>query len=122
MFIINWIKGLFAHPKTTVAGLGALTGAAAMGYGMSTGTVPMDSHNIAITGGLVSAGLAGVFGKDAEPVKAIDAAVSVAPAVDLVQQFQNLKLEANTAQEKLQNFAAVTQALAQALPPDTIVK
>lgn len=120
--MLNWLKELFNHPKTTITGLGALAGAAVMGYGMSTGTVPIDSHNIAITGGLASAGLAGVFGKDAKPVKAIDAAVLVAPAVDLVQQFQNLKLEANTAQDKLNNFAAVTQALADALPPDTITK
>ncbi len=119
----NWIKSLFNHPKTTITGIGALAGAAAVGYGMSSGKVPMDATNMSIAGGLASAGLSGIFGKDAEPTKLIDtataSAVAAAPAMDLVKQFQSMQLEANTAQDKLTAFATVSNALAQALPPQT---
>jgi hypothetical protein len=112
----NWFLSLFKHPKTTIAGIGALAGAAALGYGMSTGAVPIDTQTIATAGGLASAGIAGIAGKDAVPLKSV--IESVAPAVDLVQQYQNMAKEAQTAQDKLNGFAAVTQALAEALPAD----
>lgn len=108
----NWIKSLLEHPRTTLSGLGALAGAAAIGYGMSTGKVPIDSQNLAIAGGLASAGLTGVFGKDSKT------STTAPVAIDLVQQFQNMHAEANIAQEKIQAFQGVTQALTQALPPE----
>jgi len=120
--MLNWIKDIFAHPKTTLGGLGALLGAAAIGYGMSTGAIPIDGQSVAMAGGLASAGLAGISGKDANPVKLIDTATEASPIVDVVQHYQRLQMEANTAQDKLNQFTAVNQALAQALPPELQIR
>jgi len=114
--IWGWITGLFAHPKTTVTGLGSLLGAASIGYGMNSGAVPINAQNIAIAGGLASAGLAGVFGADSKPVQAVNTLTAAAPVVDLVKSFQAAQLEASTAQDKINNFAAMTQMLAQVIP------
>lgn len=58
------IRNLLRNPKTTITGIGALIGAATLGYGMYRGTVPIDAETIATTGGLASAGLSGILGQD----------------------------------------------------------
>ena len=63
--IMAWLQGLFTHPKTTLGGIGSLLGAAALGYGMSTGSVPINAQSIATIGGLASAGFAGLTASDA---------------------------------------------------------
>lgn len=118
MKVFAWIKSLFDHPKTTVAGIGALAGAAAIGYGMYTGAVPINAQSVATAGGLASAGLAGIAGKDAVATQAVEAAAAAAPeALTLIDQYKSMQAEAQDAQAKLDTFATVTQAIAQALPP-----
>ena len=113
---INW--------KTTLAGLGALIGAAALGYGMSTGVVPVNAQTIATTGGLAAAGLGNVLGKDAGSkasaavTTVTEQAQTVVPsAITMADQLHAMKKDANDAQGKIDQYNAITMMLAQIAAP-----
>ena len=98
MWFINWIKGLFSNPKTTAAGVGALAGAAALSYGMSTGTVPITTETVATAGGLASAGVAGLVGKDAVGQKITEEVTQIVNEAKAVSQVvENVKEVAKAA-------------------------
>ena len=77
------LKNFFRDPKSTTSGIGALGAAALMGYGMYTGTTPINQESIAITIGLISAGVAGVVSKDSSSYKT--------DAITIINHYTNLK-------------------------------
>lgn len=107
MKFLNWIKRIFSHPKTTVAGILQTAAGAAIAAGMATGKVPITAESIGLSGGLVAGGLGNIAAKDAnkasESVTAItDMASTVVPAVmSLEDHYQEVRDKVAKAQAVL---------------------
>lgn len=127
MKLFSWLKGLFSNPKTTMAGIGSLAGAAAGAYMMYSNPATVNAQNIAATGAALASGLGLLASKDAAGQKVVEATNAIvgtanqaATALDVVQQVKALKEQADQGQKNIDTFLAVTTALQDLAPkPDT---
>ena len=110
MKLWNWIKGLFANPKTTAAGLLQLAGGAAIATGMATGKMPVNAETIALSGGLVSGGLGNLAAKDAKPIQA-----AIPVAMTVADHYQAVKAQVGEAQAVLASASEANAAVDQTL-------
>ena len=119
MSFLKWFKSLFINPKTTVAGLTSLAGAAASIYGMTKGSVAVDATTISTTGGLVATGVGLITASDAAKDvinEAAGVAAIVTPtAMNTVDQFKQLKDNAAKAEVAIAAYQEVASKLSTVL-------
>jgi hypothetical protein len=125
-----FFKGFFhnvaADPASSVKGVVQLGAAAAVGYGMATGIVPIPvgapmAASFA-TSGIHALGTNSATGVEAPAALKTEAAIEtvtglVPNVLSVVDQVSAIKAEADAGQKKIDIYQAVATALAQIVPP-----
>jgi hypothetical protein len=127
-FFGGFFGNVAADPVSTIKGVVQLASAAAVGYGMSTGAVPIAvgapmAASLAASG-VHSLGTNTTTGVEAPAAVKTEAAIQTvtafAPtALSVVDQVAAIKSAADDGQKKIDTYTAILSALASVLPPPT---
>lgn len=126
-FFSNFFGNVKADPMSSLKGAAQLAAAGATCYGMATGVVPMAPTAIGTAAAFTASGIhalgtnttTGIESPEAVKAEAaVQTAASLAPVgLSVVDQIAAMKKDADDGQQKIDQFAAVTSALATVMPP-----